>query len=242
MSRFLTRTYKIDFSIHHLVGQKSSQWLALRETSIGSSEAAAVFPGKIATLFKPWQLKAKLRNKPYQKPFDEFTQRVMADGVHMEPRLRDELALYLDHPIVESGIFRDIDPLLGLTLSASCDGLVVDPKTGDVMAVAEFKWRAVSTADWKGVLGINVFCQIQHQMLVTNCPIGFVYVGGAENNGRSLWVVRQSPKYIGMWREWCQYSIIDDKRAPPGSEERVRRELDEVMRESVECLMFNDEQ
>jgi predicted phage-related endonuclease len=194
------------------VVQGSSEWHDARKLSIGSSEAAAVFPNGISTTVTPEQLYQKLSDPYYvPRPFDEYTLRIMQVGKDMEPILRAEFESLIGRPVVEAGVFKTYDDEFKLHFAASPDGIVVG-STGDVLV--EFKWRCHNarfpvTSNWGGTLGLTVFCQVQHQMMVMGCRSAYVYVG-SDDGTRSLWFVQYDMGYInGMWRPYVHKLITD---------------------------------
>lgn len=237
---------------HNTVSQDSAEWHDCRATTIGSSESAAVFPSGISSTFKPSQLHRKLRGEPYRDKMDDFVLACCAAGKRMEPVLRSELWHILHTPVAEVGLFTSDVFLHGCgknqRISASPDGLLYkESDDGSFnVALAEFKWRANGTADWKGGLGMTVFCQVQHQMRcvfdIVKCrelkqwPRTFVYVGGAKDNSRSLWVVRYAPEYVAMWDQWAD-EFVDNcsdsspQRAENGSRAGVERSLQLYIKE-----------
>lgn len=194
------------------VVQGSKEWHEERKRSIGSSEAAAVFPNGISTTVTPQQLFSKLSNPEYiPRAFNEYTQMVMQAGKDMEPVLRAEFEHLIRRPVTEAGVFKIYDERLQLYLGASPDG-IVHSATGDVLV--EFKWRCENkkyptTSNWHGTLGLTVFCQVQHQMMVIGCRTCYVYVG-ADDGTRSLWVVNYDLGYInGLWRPYAEKLVSE---------------------------------
>lgn len=224
--------------------QGSADWHEQRKQSIGSSEAAAVFPG-ISTTCTPARLFTKLKSKGTAPPekFSDYTLAIMQSGQEMEPVLRAECAALLGRPIFETGIFQRTHPALKFMLTASPDGLAVDDHGQCVLT--EFKWRASSTdsCDWKGSLGDTVFCQVQHQMFVIGCETAYVY-SGCSSGKRALWQVRFSPSYFAMWLAWAKKledevnSDLQEKpRSEAGSQTQTVRFLALEKREHVVQLL-----
>lgn len=200
--------------------QGSDEWHAQRATSIGSSEAAAVFPSGISTTASPAELWSKLCGTPVEKVFDAYALAAMEQGKVMEPVLRTELATLLRRPIYEAGVFKTTCEGLAVSISASPDGLITNDD--GTVVLAEFKWR-MHASDWKGELGTTVFCQVQHQMHVIGCKSAYVYCGAHDE--RSLWLVQYSPSYFAMWLAWAQKLEQDVSNAKlTGRDKRLRSE------------------
>lgn len=183
--------------------------------AIGSSEAAAVFPGVSSTV-KHQDLLGKFRGA-LPKPADSFLEKLFAAGREWEPRLVQEFATKCGASFVyQPRQFVAPDPVAGIKQSSTADGMAIwTLPNGEVnVAILEIKYRASSKSDcgWArsskypvprakadyslaDELGITVWCQIQHQMWVAGVPIGFVY-SGAPSGKRRLWRVEFSPRFI----------------------------------------------
>ena len=218
------RTRPITCRLIDNMTQGSDEWHAARASSIGSSEAAAVFPGGISKTTTPAELFAKLIDptKKAKRVFHDAVLMAMERGTEMEDVLRQELAFILGRPICTAGIFRTQGPpSVGYDISASPDGLVTDDD--GLVVLAEFKWR-MGTADWDGDLGFTVFCQVQHQMVVIGCDSAYVYCG-AEDESRSLWLVQRSPSYFQMWTSWAAKLKAEvDAALVSGGTKKIRSE------------------
>jgi predicted phage-related endonuclease len=190
------------------MAQGSDEWHELRKSSIGSSEAAAVFPG-ISKTTTTGELFAKLCGTPKHKVFDSYIVNAMEAGKRMEPLLRAEMSSLLGRPIYEAGIFHATHESLPVTLSASPDGLITDED--GLVTLLEIKWRMASS-DWAGDLGDTVFCQVQHQMYVLGLASAYVYCGC--DGERSLWLVRWAPDYFSMWLSYA-HRLIDQATNSP---------------------------
>ncbi len=187
--------------------QGSEEWHKHRESTIGSSEAAAVFPG-VSTTCKHSELFAKLIGAPVEKKFDDYILNAMAAGKQMEPVLRSEMSKLLGRSIYEAGIFHAYNKELDFTLSASPDGLITDDD--GLVSLLEIKWR-MKSSDWEGDLGNTVFCQVQHQMHVLDVKSAYVYCGC--DGERSLWLVRWAPDYFEMWLGWAMNLLTQARGA-----------------------------
>lgn len=202
--------------------QGSTAWHEQRRLNIGSSEAAAVFPGISKTVSRA-ELFAKLRD-PFDvapKVFSEYIQEAIDMGTAQEPIMRRQCARLFNRPIYEAGIFVTTHDELSVGLSASPDGLMTDDDGRAV--ITEFKWR-MGTADWEGDLGTTVFCQVQHQMHVIGCRTAYVDCTAGDGT-ESLWLVQYSPSYFQMWTSWAKKlcaevndSHVSGNKKPPRSE------------------------
>lgn len=199
--------------------QGSEEWHALRLMTIGSSEAAAVFPG-ISKTTTTGELFYKLIGKPREKEFDDYTKGLLERGKEMEPVFRAYCSDLLGRSVFEAPIFQVDVPGLPVRLSASPDGLITDDE-GKVVLL-EIKWRKDS-ADWKGDLGDTVFCQVQHQMLVIGCLTAYVFCG--TDSHKSLWIVQYAPDYMWMWYEYAK-KLCDEAAGAvaTGTEKKLRTE------------------
>jgi predicted phage-related endonuclease len=203
--------------------QGSTAWHSHRRFTIGSSEAAAVFPGSISTTCTRTELFRKLRDPHNVAPqvFTDYVQEAIDMGNAQEPIMRRKCSLLFKRPIYEAGIFVTTHEDLPVSLSASPDGLMTDDEGKAV--ITEFKWR-MGTADWDGDLGTTVFCQVQHQMRVIGCRSSYVYCTAGDDT-KSLWLIQYSPSYFQMWLSWAKKlcdevneSRVTGKDKPPRSE------------------------
>lgn len=220
--------------------QGSEEWHKLRECSIGSSEAAAVFP-TVSTTFTAKDLWRKLRGVP-QPPPSPFLENLFREGTKMERVLRYEAEKVLDCSIIETGMFiRPPTGSLQRKYSASLDGICVRPGGG--VMIIEFKWRTNPGAGWganRDELGMTVFCQVQHQMMVVGANRALVYVG-AVCGQRRMWLVTVNMVYRTVWERYLAKAIKDsESSAPPraarGSGPKIREELHRMMALSVRPL------
>lgn len=224
--------------------QDSDEWHELRRKTIGSSEAAAVFPGRISSTVTPLDLFRKLKGEP-RTPVSPFLQSLFDRGNYWEPRLRRELEKLLNCYIVESGVF--VHYRAGDTdISASLDGIAVkfrdDGNTN--ICLAEFKYRCNDKdAGWgpqKDKLGLTVWCQVQHQMRVTGVPTAVVY-SGCDSGARRLWVVQQAPPdYRVLWEKYAsrlesavRSGAESPDRASAGESAHIEQKLRRWMRSTV---------
>lgn len=223
--------------------QGSEAWHNVRGITIGSSEAAAVFPGVSKTV-TPADLRRKLRGEP-RKPVTPYLQSLFDEGADAEPVLRRELEGLMGNCfIIESGIFQMQDKDVALT--ASLDGIAVrHTPRGSHLCVTEFKWRCGDGAGWgpkRDELGLTVWCQVQHQMHVANVPVAVIY-SGARDGDRRMWVVKQAPPtYREMWQAHAVRMLkeaggeIPVKRASPGLTGSVVRQLRAFVRETGQTV------
>lgn len=231
-----------DWHKHKIVSQGSDEWHALREKSIGSSEAAAVFPSGISKTVEPYQLKKKLLGSP--PVVTAYMQMLFDRGSEMEPVLRKELMELTGCAIIETGVFTHI--INGVKFNASLDGVLICSRTGEnTLCVTEFKYRANATysdCGWAKEpngprihLGVTVWCQVQHQMWVSGIHAGLVYSGGVDGS-RRLWYIKYCPTYIAFWlpyveRFFEEYVSQPEKsiRFPTGEKVRVLNKLNGFM-------------
>lgn len=220
--------------------QGSDEWHKAR-TGIGSSEAAAVFPG-VSTTVTPADLRAKLAGEPRKEPND-YLKSLFAEGSHYEPILRRELEQILDCWVIESGIFVLERGAGQPHLSASLDGIGVQwrsdgpPRT----VIVEFKWRCGNGAGWgehRDKLGMTVWCQVQHQMRVAGVGSAVVY-SGARDGDRRMWLIKKAPAaYFCMWdafehRLHAQVAGEESTRARNGQTASIKKQLHRFMLQTV---------
>lgn len=221
--RFVPNCVAWDRLTQHAQG--SPLWHDTRSTTIGSSEAAAVFPGKISKTVTPADLRRKLRGEPRPLP-SAYLQKMFDEGAAMEPVLRQELEDLLHCRVVETGIFVQKTPEGEPNHTASLDGIALrfDRSGKPYVLLTEFKWRCGEGAGWgdtRDRLGITVWCQVQHQMRVANVPVAVVY-SGARCGERRLWFVKQAPQeYTDMWHAWLK-KTLEASRAHPDTVVRER--------------------
>lgn len=233
---------------HKKVSQGSSDWHSLRENSIGSSEAAAVFPSGISKTVEPYQLKRKLLGQP--TVVTAFMQNLFDIGAQMEPVLRKELMQLTGCPIIETGVFTKLGAgnlLESIKFNASLDGVLIDSTPeSNYLCITEFKYRAGGGQDcgWakepsglREYLGVTVWCQVQHQMWVSGIHSAMVY-SGSPDGCRRLWHVEYSEKYIEYWLHYAvrffeEYMATPNARFTGGEKQRVLKRLEEFMDDTV---------
>lgn len=231
---------------HHCVEQGSEEWKKLRIGSLGSSEAAAVFPSGISKTVEPYALKKKLKGEDL--PVSSFMQYCFDTGSRMEPVLRKELEKITSSIIFETGVFKTAHN--GITFNASLDGVLIQSQTGENrICVTEFKYRIdphkLGDCGWpqekggeRSFLGITVWCQVQHQMWVSGIHSALVYAGGKDGS-RRLWAVQYSEEYIEFWLPYVTefYESIgatgETTRFPRGSRAIVEKKLRKFMQNTV---------
>lgn len=211
--------------------QGSEEWHKHRESTIGSSEAACVFPG-ISKTGTQGELFAKLIGNPKPKVFDDYILNAMAAGKQMEPVLRSEMSKLLGRSIYEAGIFHAYNQELDFTLSASPDGLITDDD--GLVSLLEIKWR-MKSSDWEGDLGNTVFCQVQHQMHVLDVKSAYVYCGC--DGERSLWLVRWAPDYFAMWLSYAR-TLIDQAKAAMAVNSTSKPRTEAGLTRQIESFLY----
>lgn len=231
---------------HHPVAQGTQEWKNLRIGSLGSSEAAAVFPSGISKTVEPYALKKKLNGEDI--PVNSFMQYCFDEGSRMEPVLRKELEKITSSLIFETGVFKTTHQ--GITFNASLDGVLVQSHTGENrICITEFKYRIdphnKGDCGWprekggeRSYLGLTVWCQVQHQMWVSGIHSALVYAGGKDGS-RRLWVVVYSPSYIDFWHPYVSrfYESIlhngETTRFPRGEKQKVEKKLRNYIQDTV---------
>lgn len=179
-----------------------------KKPTVGSSEAAAIFPDGISKTTQGKQLREKWAGTKTDIT-DPFLLDLFAKGTAWEPVLRNELADLLGAVIIEPGIFEG-EMVDEVELKASLDG-ILRTKEGK-LCVVEIKFRNYSgDVGWadeaKGErrpLGLTVFSQVQHQMRVSGIHAGLVWAGNIHGN-RRLWSVRYCPEYHLMWDQYMKF-------------------------------------
>lgn len=224
----LLRIFSDNQPLWHLLTsseQGSAAWHGQRQRTIGSSEAAAVLGSKISTTVKPAELRAKLRGEP-RPPISAFLESLFAYGRAMEPVLLDEVQTRLQTMCLSTGIFvAKSERADGLCFSASLDGLLYTPPDADgvrAWCVLEIKARNGDNAGWgpENDLGTTVWCQVQHQMMVSGVRSAVVY-SGARSGQRRAWRITYSQHYIDhIWKP--RVDAFLDGIAARGLDEKVK--------------------
>lgn len=234
---------------HKKVSQGSDDWHSLRENSIGSSEAAAVFPTGISKTVEPYQLKRKLLGQP--TVVTAYMQHLFQKGTEMEPILRQELMQLTGCPIIETGVFTKLgtggNSLENIKFNASLDGVLIHTRAGaNYLCITEFKYRANGGKDcgWakepsgpREYLGVTVWCQVQHQMWVSNIHSALVY-SASPDGCRRLWAVEYSPEYIQYWMHYAErffeeYMQKANARFTGGEKQRVLERLEGFLNDTT---------
>ncbi|MAY48963.1 MAG: hypothetical protein CMH38_03395 [Microbacterium sp.] len=143
------------------------EWLALRRTGIGSSDASAILGmSKYASLWSVWLDKTG-------RAKDEPESEAMMWGKLLEPVIRDELARRLGVAIVESPTLRSLARPWQLY---SPDGLI--PSLGAVVEIKNAS--AWLTHEWDDEIPDHAELQCQHGMAVTGADGAYVagLIGG----------------------------------------------------------------
>lgn len=238
--------------LHQKVSQGSADWHSLRENSIGSSEAAAVFPSGISKTVEPYQLKRKLLGQP--TVVTAYMQHLFDKGAEMEPVLREELMQLTGCAIIETGVFTKVGAgnlLESIKFNASLDGVLISSREdSNYLCVTEFKYRANGGEDcgWakepsgpRIYLGVTVWCQVQHQMWVSNIHSALVY-SAAPDGSRRLWHVAYSPEYIEYWLKYAvrffeEYMSTPNARFTGGEKQRVLSRLHEFLDSTTTSIL-----
>jgi len=145
------------------------EWLAVRHTGIGGSDAAAIF-GK-----SPWKSTyalwtEKVREEP---PAPLPATQAMAFGTQMEPHLRTLFAEVTNLTVIEDTTIYahpEHDWML-----ANLDGVVLDDFTGEPVAVLEIK-TASQPQKWANGVPEHYRLQVVHYLAVTGLAKGYVGV------------------------------------------------------------------
>lgn len=207
------------------VVQGSDEWRKhkLEGGRIGSSQAAAVFPGVSSTCGTK-DVIASIYGYA-QQPCDPFVKQLMQQGQDMEPVLRDEVFVLLQQLIGALLMacvptqFQLPERTLDKVQESSSPDLLLRDSAGNV-AVVEIKYRAASNFDcgWEfgnASLGLTVWCQLQHQMFVTGICMGYVY-SGARDGSRRLWRVKPSTEFREMFLVALDHLVnADEARKNP---------------------------
>lgn len=145
------------------------EWLAVRHTGIGGSDAAAVLgKSKWKSRYALWS--EKVQPEP-PAPLPE--NRYMKFGTMMEPHLRDLYAEISGHTVVEdTTIYQHPEHAFML---ANLDGVVLDDFTGEPMAVLEIKTASRPQA-WENGIPEHYYLQVVHYLAVTGLSVGYVGV------------------------------------------------------------------
>ena len=207
------------------VVQGSEEWARHKTEGkrMGSSQAAAVFPG-VSTTTSTRDLIAALYGYA-QTPCADYARDLMRQGQEKEPVLRDEAYWLLQGMAGEllcgcvPTQFQLPDLTCGWVQESSSPDLIVRDTNGNT-ALVELKWRAASVFDcgWddnNSKLGLTVWCQIQHQMFVTGIDVGYVY-SGANDGSRRMWRVEPSARFREMFEEALDHIVnADEERKNP---------------------------
>jgi putative phage-type endonuclease len=158
------------------------EWLALRQTGIGGSDAAAILGvSPWTSRYALWADKAATTVKVGKETA------AMAFGTRMEPVIREAFAEQTGLRVVtDDNHYRH--PQHDFML-ANLDGLVLDDFTGEPIAVLEIK-TASRASDWQNGVPAYYVSQVQHYMAVTNLPLTYVAVLIAGTDLRTYTVER----------------------------------------------------
>lgn len=181
----------------------SLEWMRdKRGLTIGSSEAAAVFPG-VSTTVSHSDLKRKLLGIPASPP-SSFLLDLFQQGQDWEEIMLNEVR-ELTHMVVQENLVFEREECIGdVRMVASPDAVIMDMgQCPSRMVLLEIKFRVKSpTAGWpreKGgpaiYLGDTVWCQVQHQMWVTGIHACLV-LAGTRTGDRRMWAVEYCEPYI----------------------------------------------
>ena len=228
----------IDYEREIKAPQGSDAWHEVRNKTIGSSEAAAVFPSNISKTVQTAELRAKLRGEK-RRAVSDYLQAMFDEGSRQEPVLRRELEQLTGFRIVETGIFMKKLPGNDVALTASLDGIALGGEPTNLrVLLTEFKWRCShGDCGWgldRNELGLTVWCQVQHQMRVVNCKRALVY-SGSRSGKRRLWLVNWHDTYPFMWDAWFVFVTADlnaPVRARNGTRVSVEKQLKQFRKES----------
>lgn len=143
------------------------EWLAIRQTGIGGSDAAAVLG------LNPWASTYSLWAEKTTEPRSIPETDAMRFGTMMEPHLRRLYSDVTGHEVIEdTAIYRHPEHDFML---ANLDGVILDDFTGEPAAVLEIKTSANPKA-WEQGIPEHYRLQVLHYLAVTGLPRGVVAV------------------------------------------------------------------
>lgn len=143
------------------------EWLAIRQTGIGGSDAAAILG------LNPWTSAYALWHEKTTEPRSIPETDAMRFGNMMEPHLRRLYAEVSGHEVIEdTNIYQHPEHPFML---ANLDGVILDDFTGEPAAVLEIKTSANPQA-WANGVPEHYRLQVLHYLAVSGLPRGVVAV------------------------------------------------------------------
>ena len=204
--------------------QSRKDWLLERAKSIGASDSSAVLG------INPWKSNVELwleKTNP-ESLLDQPDNLNMRLGRDMEPILRQLFTEETGLQVRQDNHIRYDDEYP--FLSTNLDGRIV----GDKVPL-ELK----TTGMWDGMIPDNYFCQLQHQMMVTNSPYIYFAVLVLSNFGKQFIVEKyeRNERFIADMRSkmvdfWMNY-VVTGVAPDPVSVKDARLLYNETNQESV---------
>ena len=204
--------------------QSRKDWLLERAKSIGASDSSAVLG------INPWKSNVELwleKTNP-ESLLDQPDNLNMRLGRDMEPILRQLFTEETGLQVRQDNHIRYDDEYP--FLSTNLDGRIV----GDKVPL-ELK----TTGMWDGMIPDNYFCQLQHQMMVTNSPYIYFAVLVLSNFGKQFIVEKyeRNERFIADMRArmvdfWMNY-VVTGVAPDPVSVKDARLLYNETNQESV---------
>jgi len=204
--------------------QSRKDWLLERAKSIGASDSSAVLG------INPWKSNVELwleKTNP-ESLLDQPDNLNMRLGRDMEPILRQLFTEETGLQVRQDNHTRYDDEYP--FLSTNLDGRIV----GDKVPL-ELK----TTGMWDGMIPDNYFCQLQHQMMVTNSPYIYFAVLVLSNFGKQFIVEKyeRNERFIADMRSkmvdfWMNY-VVTGVAPDPVSVKDARLLYNETNQESV---------
>lgn len=208
----------------NILNQPRKDWLLERAKSIGASDSSAVLG------INPWKSNVELwleKTNP-ESLLDQPDNLNMRLGRDMEPILRQLFTEETGLQVRQDNHIRYDDEYP--FLSTNLDGRIV----GDKVPL-ELK----TTGMWDGMIPDNYFCQLQHQMMVTNSPYIYFAVLVLSNFGKQFIVEKyeRNERFIADMRSkmvdfWMNY-VVTGVAPDPVSVKDARLLYNETNQESV---------
>ncbi len=208
----------------NILNQSRKDWLLERAKSIGASDSSAVLG------INPWKSNVELwleKTNP-ESLLDQPDNLNMRLGRDMEPILRQLFTEETGLQVRQDNHIRYDDEYP--FLSTNLDGRIV----GDKVPL-ELK----TTGMWDGMIPDNYFCQLQHQMMVTNSPYIYFAVLVLSNFGKQFivekyernerFIADMRSKMVDFWMNHVVTGIAPD----PVSVKDARLLYNETNQESV---------